>query len=190
MTRESLIQNLKKLFVILFTCGVFVYLLKSDSGVPAFQTLELKRKLTVSIIAILLLQVISYLEILVVRDQLWVMEGSLKTIREIRDAFLEPANSPLGNFKKYLVLVNALVIIGFFAYLQKEQPIIQATIGVLLVILFLVVILLEIMVIRSHNALIAGILETKGEQMLKPLDQSFATPEANQPPPGGEAPRG
>ncbi|MFC1744167.1 hypothetical protein ACFL35_09235 [Candidatus Riflebacteria bacterium] len=177
MDREVMSRNLKKLFVIIFSCAVFGYLLKS--GDTTYQDIELKKKLYMAVISIILLQIMLYLEILILRDELWVLEGSMKMIRELRDAFLEPPDTAVSSFKKYLVLINTLVITGFFVYLQKEQPKVQVTIALIMILLMLVLLLLEVMIIREKNGQICIILEEQREKVLKKMDEDFKEDEEN-----------
>ncbi len=161
MDIKVVIRSGKKLAVVLFACVVFIYLLRSGKGYSP--ELELREKFFVSIICLLLLQVVIYFEILFLRDQMWVLEGSLKMMRDLRDSFLEPADSAFSSFKKFIVIFNALLIVGFFVYLKRETPIVQATVGILILLLLLVILLLETMIIRTQNEAIAEILQKREE---------------------------
>ena len=78
-----------------------------------------------------------------------------------------------------IVLINTVLIVSGFIYIQKDQPEVQVTIAVFIVVLLLVLLLFELMIIREKNELISKILREQGESILREANSSQSAPEEN-----------
>jgi hypothetical protein len=67
---------------------------------------------------VMLLMVLVYVEILVIRDHLWVIEGSMRESRRWRDIFFNQTNLRRQRIRKFLIMLFSL---GIFSYVYIKS---------------------------------------------------------------------
>lgn len=152
-------QIISKIFVICFALAIFSYVY--------FES-EASDRATLSYFGLLLSMIAVYVEILVIRDHLWVVEGSLRESRKWRDSFFSPSTLRQQKFRKIIVLLFALVIFTF-AYRLKVFPGARASMAYIVSILMITMVYYEILAIRdevsqiSRAMQIAALVDAKEE---------------------------
>ncbi len=101
-------QFFQKIFSLLFALAVF----------GAFYFYLNTHRQIMTYMGIMLLMVIVYAEILIIRDHLWVIEGSMRESRKWRDVFFNQTNLRRQRIRKILVMIFAL---GVFSYVYMKS---------------------------------------------------------------------
>lgn len=97
---------------------------------------------------VMLLMVLVYAEILVIRDHLWVIEGSMRESRKWRDVFFNQTNLRRQRIRKFLIVLFAMVIFSYiFIKSQGKTNPIFSFMGIILMI---TVLYYEILNIRDE----------------------------------------
>jgi len=107
---------LQKIITLAFAFLVFVIvLLLSDKYRPVLTH-----------VGILLMMTIVYLEMLMIRDHLWLIEGSLIETKKWRDAFFSKQSVRQQRLRKFLTIVLATIIFTFvFIHTKSENELIS-----------------------------------------------------------------
>ncbi|GAB4275581.1 MAG: hypothetical protein Kow0029_16880 [Candidatus Rifleibacteriota bacterium] len=147
-------QFFQKIFSLLFALVVF--------GFMYFYMKAHKNMLTY--MGVMLLMVIVYAEILVIRDHLWVIEGSMRESRKWRDIFFNETSLRRQRLRKILVMVFAM---GIFSYVYMKSAASAPILSFMGVILMITVLYFEILTIRDDVYVIMHSI--KQEEEGKPL---------------------
>ncbi|MBP5470068.1 MAG: hypothetical protein J6Z11_12580, partial [Candidatus Riflebacteria bacterium] len=95
-----------KLFVIIFATIVFSY---------AYCHQESITRSALSYIGLILCVIVCYIEILGIRDHIWIIEGSIPATKQWREAFLTPSTLRRHKIRKMIILLFAfLVFVGIY----------------------------------------------------------------------------
>ncbi|MBU1108216.1 MAG: hypothetical protein KKB51_16205 [Candidatus Riflebacteria bacterium] len=101
-----------------------------------------------SYMGVMLLMVIVYAEILVIRDHLWVIEGSMRESRRWRDVFFNQTSLRRQRVRKFLSILFSM---GIFSYMYfKSGPQHKAILSYMGVMLMMTVLYYEILTIRDE----------------------------------------
>jgi len=134
-------QIFQKIFSLVFALGVF--------GAVYFYMVGHRDILTY--MGIMLLMVIVYAEILVIRDHLWVIEGSMRESRKWRDVFFNQTTLRRQRVRKILIMLFAL---GIFSYVYvksiKRDPLNTPVLSFMGIILMITILYYEILTIRDE----------------------------------------
>ncbi len=134
-------QIFQKIFSLIFALGVF--------GAVYFYMVGHRDILTY--MGIMLLMVIVYAEILVIRDHLWVIEGSMRESRKWRDVFFNQTTLRRQRVRKILIMLFAL---GIFSYVyfksMKRDPLNTPVLSFMGIILMITILYYEILTIRDE----------------------------------------
>lgn len=135
----------KKVFILFFTLVVFSWI---------FYQARANRSL-LSYIGIMLMITMAYLEILIIRDYLWVLEGSLPEVRKWREKFFPKQSIRAQKFRKVIVIIFALGIFTYVFYRSKGMQIFPFM-GIMLM---LTVLYCEVLTIRDEVRSMMGCLK-------------------------------
>ncbi|MDD2999154.1 MAG: hypothetical protein EOM80_07610 [Erysipelotrichia bacterium] len=102
-------QVLHKLITLIFALAVF--------GFVYLHMVAHRSMLTY--MGVMLLMVLVYVEMLVIRDHLWVIEGSMRESRKWRDVFFNQTNMRRQKLRK---LLSVLFAMGIFSYVYMKAP--------------------------------------------------------------------
>ena len=118
---------------------------------------------------LMLLMVVVYIEVLVIRDHLWVIEGSMRESRKWRDVFFNRTTLRRQRIRKIAILIYALAI---FSYVYMKAP--RANSPVLSfmgIILMITVLYSEVLTVRDEVLLMRESLShLKGEDSPEKTD--------------------
>lgn len=133
-------QIFQKIFSLLFALAVF--------GAVYFYMAGHRSILTY--MGVMLLMVIVYAEVLVIRDHLWVIEGSMRESKKWRDVFFNQTNMRRQRIRKLLIMIFSL---GIFSYVYmntiKKNPTNAPILSFMGVMLMITVLYYEILTIRD-----------------------------------------
>ncbi|MFZ5953083.1 MAG: hypothetical protein ACOYXC_20440 [Candidatus Rifleibacteriota bacterium] len=134
-------QFFQKIFTLLFAVAVF----------GAFYFYLNTHRPIMTYMGIMLLMVIVYAEILIIRDHLWVIEGSMRESRKWRDVFFNQTNLRRQRIRKILVMLFAL---GIFSYVYMKSitsyPGNSPVLSFFGIILMITILYYEILTIRDE----------------------------------------
>lgn len=130
-------QFFQKIFSLFFALGVF--------GAVYFYMIAHRNILTY--MGVMLLMVIVYAEILVIRDHLWVIEGSMRESRRWRDIFFNQTSMRRQRVRKILVMIFAL---GIFSYVYMKSAGSTPILSFMGIILMITILYYEILTIRDE----------------------------------------
>lgn len=102
-------QIIYKIFTLLFAVAVFGYVYMHMSDHHSILTY----------MGLMLLMVLVYVEILIIRDHLWVIEGSMREARKWRDVFFSKTTLRRQRIRKIFSVLFALAI---FSYVYMKVP--------------------------------------------------------------------
>ncbi|MBF0405870.1 MAG: hypothetical protein HQM10_00845 [Candidatus Riflebacteria bacterium] len=102
---------LRKLLTVLFTFAVFVALFVMNS----LRIINVKFNV-ITFIGLMLMVIFVYLELLTIRDHLWVLEGSLAEAKKWRDTFFTKKSLRTQRIRKFMVMVFSALIFTFIYY--------------------------------------------------------------------------
>ncbi len=139
----------KKLLTLAFAFAVFIAI---------YQAMNFARREVVVFIGTMLMLTMMYAELLVIRDEIWILTGSLESTRRWRDTFFPRITSNQQRLRKLIVMLFALVIFSLFYYKNRNSDLTLLTsMGI---ILLMTIQYFEILVIRDDVANIANTLKT------------------------------
>jgi hypothetical protein len=131
-------QIFQKVFSLLFALVVF--------GAVYFQ-MEAHRSI-LSYLGVMLLMVVVYAEILIIRDHLWVLEGSMRESRRWRDIFFNQTSLRRQRFRKVVVMIFAL---GIFSYVYMRASTENSpALSFMGIILMITILYYEILTVRDE----------------------------------------
>ena len=140
-----------KLFVIIFATLVFSY---------AYSHQETITRDALSYIGLILCVIVCYIEILGIRDHIWVIEGSIPATKQWREAFFTPSTLRKHKIRKMIILLFAfLVFVGI--YRLKCFVNYREAISFLGIILMVTVVYYEILAVRDEIDLVSKSLKQK-----------------------------
>jgi len=131
-----------------------------------------------SYMGVMLLMVIVYAEILVIRDHLWVIEGSMRESRRWRDVFFNQTSLRRQRIRKFFSILFSL---GIFSYMYiKAGPQHKPVLSFMGIMLMMTVLYYEILTIRDEIFVIGQSLapcsdeesDKRKQQYDKFIDQS------------------
>ena len=148
---QSLIdrQVLQKVFTLLFALVVFGALYYKVNNYP-------HRKI-MTYLGVMLLMVMVYAELLVIRDHLWVIEGSMRESRKWRDIFFSQANMRKQRLRKLIAAIFAMATFSF-VYIKVPGTEIFSFFGLILMI---TVLYYEILTVRDEVHVMGVSLKAK-----------------------------
>jgi len=162
-------QIFYKIFSLVFALLVFGYV---------YLYMEHHRDL-MTYMGLMLLMVVVYIEVLVIRDHLWVIEGSMRESRKWRDVFFNRTTLRRQRIRKIAVLIYALAI---FSYVYMKVP--RANSPVLSfmgIILMITVLYSEVLTIRDEVLLMRESLShLKGDECTEKTDHDKFLTEKNE----------
>ena len=138
-------QILSKVFIILFATFVFSFAYKNIN--------EMNRK-ALSYVGLILCIVVSYVEILGIRDHLWIIEGSIPSSRRWREAFLNPSSIRKYKLRRVIAILFAYIVFCYIYKLRAFEPA-RDTLSFLGIILMITIVYYEILSIRDQVDLIS-----------------------------------
>ncbi len=110
-----------------------------------------------SYIGIMLMVTMAYLEILIIRDHLWVLEGALPEARRWRDVFFTKQSLSHQRWRKILVVVFALFIFTY-VYVKTQGSEIYSFLGIILMV---TVLYFEVLSIRDEVQVLVASLQAR-----------------------------
>lgn len=162
-------QVIHKLITLLFALLVF--------GFVYLQMVAHRNILTY--MGVMLLMVLVYVEILVIRDHLWVIEGSMRESRKWRDIFFNQSSLRRQRLRKLVIVLFALAIFSFvYMKVPKQSNPVLSFMGIILMITMLYY---EILTIRDEVAVMLQSIthnESQKELTRKAEYEKFLKPEA------------
>jgi len=124
-----------------------------------------------SYMGIMLLMVIVYAEILVIRDHLWVIEGSMRESRRWRDIFFNQTTLRRQRIRK---LLSILFATGVFSYMYfKAGSADKALLSFMGIMLLMTVLYYEILTIRDEIFIIGQSLQPESEEEAAKRRQNY-----------------
>ena len=138
-------QILGKVFIILFATFVFSF---------AYKNIEEMNRKALSYVGLILCIVVSYVEILGIRDHLWIIEGSLPSSKRWREAFFFSSSMRKYKLRRIIAILFAYVV---FCYVYKLKVFAPArdTLSFLGIILMITTVYYEVLAIRDQVNLIS-----------------------------------
>lgn len=142
-------QVLSKTFIICFALAIFSF---------AYFHVEASNRSTLAYFGTMLSIVAAYIEILIIRDHLWVIEGSMPESKKWRELFFSPNSIRKQKFRKIIVLLFALIV---FVYIYKVKLIPGHRNGLSFIglILMITMVYYEILSIRDEIALLTRAMQ-------------------------------
>ncbi|MBR4329432.1 MAG: hypothetical protein IKO19_02335 [Candidatus Riflebacteria bacterium] len=139
-------QVLSKIFIILFATFVFSF---------AYKNIEEMNRKALSYIGLILCIVVSYVEILGIRDHLWIIEGSLPSSKRWREAFFNPTSMRKYKLRRVIAILFAYIV---FCYIYKLKAFAPArdTLSFLGIILMVTIVYYEVLAVRDQVNLISN----------------------------------
>ena len=151
-----------KLFVIIFATIVFSY---------AYSHQESITRSALSYIGLILCVIVCYIEILGIRDHIWVIEGSIPTTKQWREAFFTPSTLRKHKIRKMIILLFAfLVFVGIYklkCFINYREAI--SFVGIILMV---TVVYYEILAVRDEIDLISKFLKQKALEDKSKIEQT------------------
>lgn len=127
-----------KVLTLIYALVVFGY---------AYFQMEAHRNI-MSYMGVMLLMVIVYAEILVIRDHLWVIEGSMRESRRWRDVFFNQTSLRRQRIRKFLSILFSLGIFSYMYFKAGVQH--KPVLSFMGVMLMMTVLYYEILTIRDE----------------------------------------
>ncbi len=151
-----------KLFVIIFATIVFSY---------AYSHQESITRSALSYIGLILCVIVCYIELLGIRDHIWVIEGSIPTTKQWREAFFTPSTLRKHKIRKMIILLFAfLVFVGIYklkCFINYREAI--SFVGIILMV---TVVYYEILAVRDEIDLISKFLKQKALEDKSKIEQT------------------
>ncbi|HEY9070390.1 MAG TPA: hypothetical protein VIV61_09025 [Candidatus Ozemobacteraceae bacterium] len=127
----------QKIFTLAFAFVIFIIVILFTKG----------HRTILTQVGVMLMITIVYLEMLMVRDHLWLIEGSLIEARRWRDAFFSKQNMRQQRLRKLIAVVLAAIIFTFVFIHTKSEYDLFAFLGTVLMI---TVLYFEVLTIRDE----------------------------------------
>ena len=142
-------QVFSKFFIACFALSIFSY---------AYFVVNSGYRSVLSYVGIMLTLVVTYIEILIVRDHLWVIEGSMPESKKWREVFFNPTSLKKQKFRKIFVLLFALCV---FVYIYRITilPGAREHLTFIGLILMMTMIYYEILSIRDEVSAVSRALQ-------------------------------
>jgi len=134
---QNLSRFLQKIVTLAFSFLVFITVLLLSSK---------HRELLTNVGMILMITVV-YVEVLMIRDHLWLIEGSLSEARRWRDAFFSKQTMRQQRLRKLITVLFATVIFSFVFIYTKSENELFTFLGTVLMI---TVLYFEVLTIRDE----------------------------------------
>lgn len=145
---QNLPQFLQKIVTLAFAFLVFITVLLVNTR---------HRELLTNVGMILMITVV-YVEILMVRDHIWLIEGSLSETRRWRDAFFSKQTMRQQRIRKLLTVLFATVVFTFvFIYTKSENELLTF----LGTVLMITVLYFEVLTIRDEVFVLSASLKAR-----------------------------
>ena len=141
-----------KTLTLLYALAIFGY---------AYYTMSAHRSV-LSYMGVMLLLVIIYAEILVIRDHLWVIEGSMRESRRWRDIFFNQTTLRRQRIRKFLSILFAMCIFSYMYF--KASPGHKAVLSFMGIMLLMTVLYYEILTIRDEIFVIGQSLQPESDE--------------------------
>ena len=139
-------QVLSKIFIILFATFVFSF---------AYKNIEEMNRKALSYIGLILCIVVSYVEILGIRDHLWIIEGSLPSSKRWREAFFNPTSMRKYKLRRIIAILFAYLVFCYI-YKLKALSLSRDVLSFLGIILMVTIVYYEILAVRDQVNLISS----------------------------------
>lgn len=139
-------QVLSKIFIILFATFVFSF---------AYKNIEEMNRKALSYIGLILCIVVSYVEILGIRDHLWIIEGSLPSSKRWREAFFNPTSMRKYKLRRVIAILFAYIVFCYI-YKLKALSLSRDVLSFLGIILMVTIVYYEILAVRDQVNLISS----------------------------------
>jgi hypothetical protein len=141
-----------KVLTLLYALAIFGY---------AYYTMSAHRSV-LSYMGVMLLMVIIYAEILVIRDHLWVIEGSMRESRRWRDIFFNQTTLRRQRIRKFLSILFALCIFSYMYF--KASTAHKPVLSFMGIMLLMTVLYYEILTIRDEIFVIGQSLQPESDE--------------------------
>lgn len=124
-----------------------------------------------SYMGVMLLMVIVYAEILVIRDHLWVIEGSMRESRRWRDIFFNQTNLRRQRLRKILSLLFALCVFSYMYFKAGVGH--KPVLSFMGVMLMMTVLYYEILTIRDEIFVMGQSLQSQPDSISEDRKQHY-----------------
>lgn len=152
-------QIIYKVFTLLFALLVFGFVYLQMEGYRGILTY----------MGLMLLMVLVYVEVLIIRDHLWVIEGSMREARKWRDIFFNQTTLKRQRLRKIFSVLFALAI---FSYVYMKVPKVNSPVlSFMGVILMITMLYYEILTIRDDVLLMRQALAQHLEEADKDVSR-------------------
>ncbi|MGM0599317.1 MAG: hypothetical protein ACQETH_05820 [Candidatus Rifleibacteriota bacterium] len=143
-------QFFQKIFSLFFALAVFGFIYMHMTAHRSILTY----------MGTMLLMVIVYAEILVIRDHLWVIEGSMRESRRWREVFFNQSNLRRQKIRKLIVMIFALGIFSY-VYMRTIEKFARSAslLSFLGLILMITILYYEILTIRDEVSIMLSAVE-------------------------------
>lgn len=168
---QNLPRFLQKIVTLTFSFLVFITVLLLSSK---------HRQLLTNVGMILMITVV-YVEVLMIRDHLWLIEGSLSEARRWRDAFFSKQTMRQQRLRKLITVLFATVVFTFVFIYTKSENELFTFLGTVLMI---TVLYFEVLTIRDEVLALASslkareIAETAKKETVPPEETTQPLPDA------------
>lgn len=135
-------QVLSKIFVVCFSLAVFSY---------TYFDVEASKRSGLAYIGCMMAIIFAYVEILTIRDHLWIIEGSMPESRKWRELLFNPISIRKQKFRKIIVLFFSLVVYAVI-YRMKDFPGAKSSLSFIGIMLMITMVYYEILSIRDEVA--------------------------------------
>jgi len=127
----------------------------------AYNTMSAHRQV-LSYMGLMLLMVVIYAEILVIRDHLWVIEGSMRESRRWRDIFFNQTSLRRQRIRKFLSTLFAMCIFSYMHF--NAAPGHRSILSFMGIMLLMTVLYYEILTIRDEIFVIGQSLQPQSDE--------------------------
>lgn len=110
----------------------------------------------------MLLMVLVYVEVLVIKDHLWVIEGSMRETRRWRDIFFSHASLRRQRLRKLFLVVFALCIFSYIYHKSAGQS--KQTLSFFGIMLMMTVLYYEVLTVRDEVGVMAQSILCKPQE--------------------------
>lgn len=141
-----------KVLTLFYALAIFGYAYYTMSG----------HRSVLSYMGVMLLMVIIYAEILVIRDHLWVIEGSMRESRRWRDIFFNQTTLRRQRIRKFLSIFFAMCIFSYMYF--KASPAHKPVLSFMGIMLLMTVLYYEILTIRDEIFVIGQSLQPESDE--------------------------
>lgn len=155
-------QVIQKVFSLIFALVVFSF---------AYMQM-LSHRSILTYMGVMLLMVLVYAEILVIRDHLWVIEGSMRESRRWRDVFFNQTSMRRQRLRKFLILIFSMAIFSYI--IVKSSGKLDPVLTFMGLILMITVLYYEVLNIRDEVWIMMQSISTeKKEEEENPRKEEY-----------------